>query len=81
MNSHTMQEIKQALEETTLTKTIEPDAYADAAQHFIDEYGTDLHMILGEDIKENSAAQCVKNNPASLNTGIEANSVNLMGHH
>lgn len=49
VNSHIVEEIREALEKTTLTKTIEPDAYADAAQQFIDEYGTDLHMILGED--------------------------------
>ncbi|RYY80739.1 MAG: hypothetical protein EOO69_00850 [Moraxellaceae bacterium] len=46
---HSLDEIRQALEKTTLTKTIEPDAYADAAQQFVDEYGTDLHMLLGED--------------------------------
>ncbi|WP_026470925.1 hypothetical protein [Alkanindiges illinoisensis] len=48
-DSHTVEEIRQALEKTTLTKTIEPDAYADAAQQFVDEYGTDLHMLLGEE--------------------------------
>ena len=48
-SNHSLDEIRQALEKTTLTKTIEPDAYADAAQQFVDEYGTDLHMLLGEE--------------------------------
>lgn len=47
-DSHTVEEIRQALEKTTLTKTIEPDAYADAAQEFVDEYGADLHKLLGD---------------------------------
>lgn len=57
MNNPKVEEIRQALEQTTLTKTIEPDAYPDAAQQFIDEYGTDLHMLLGEDEETKSADQ------------------------
>lgn len=54
-SNHSLDEIRQALEKTTLTKTIEPDAYADAAQQFVDEYGTDLHMLLGEEEQQKNS--------------------------
>ena len=46
--NYPVEEIRQALEQATLTKTIDPDAYADAAQEFVDEYGADLHKLLGD---------------------------------
>lgn len=48
ITQHSVEEIRQALENATFTKTVEPDAYAAAAQQFVDEYGADLHMLLVE---------------------------------
>lgn len=50
--NHPVEEIRQALEQATLTKTIEPDAYAEAAQQFVDEYGADLHLLLGDNASD-----------------------------
>lgn len=53
MNNQTIQQIMQALEQTILTKTIEPDLYAEAVGQFIDEYGAALHQLLGEQFIHN----------------------------
>ena len=55
MNNNTIQQIIQALEQTILTKTIEPDLYAEAVEAFIDEYGAALHQLLGEQFINNDA--------------------------